>query len=351
VPPQSQTAIGLVGPFDTMALDAQVGLRVVGAELRRRAPQHPLRAFAPFGSARPIAIAADEAVEALTPVTAERRRGLSGELALFVAIGELAGPDAYPGYPEIDPPELTAAVALLRDPPVPLTSLGIALDPALLADRRWTRAVCTQRLEFLRAMHWWPQSGGAAVIAIRGATEVRAPALDGCETFVAIGLDARGHLTELVGADPAAGRAHAIPAWRAALDDHVSAIANATLVVTDDPTVTALARAFRRTVRAPAGGGAGAETGAEVRTDEARRAADVDALDHRLDEIVMQAGSEPRPITVSREIEALRAALDARGRRLAHERAALADYVRALRATAATDGRPPRRRFRPGKGE
>src|SRR5262249_51856134 len=147
--------------------------------------------FAPFGSTRPIPIAADQPVEALLPDTDGRLETLRDELTACVSItppfdlAELA--ERYGPHPSIDPRDHARALELLARPGehlgVATSTLLRAPPPALLARRTWSYAVCQRRREFLRAMHWWPQQGAGVVVHVGTSAGVGA---DGLQRLVAV---------------------------------------------------------------------------------------------------------------------------------------------------------------------
>jgi hypothetical protein len=178
-------------------------------------------------------------------------------------------------------------------------------EAGLLA-RRWVpEPVLAARREFLVAMGWWPEHGTVAVVQ-------RAPG-----TQVGVAAD---HVVEL-GAEPGdAGDEPADPdrciSLRAGAtpDDLLAAIAHADVVVAQAASVRAVAIAFDRAL-VPEGDDA---TPGVLSLD-----AEFDALCRAL------TGHEPAPFAAS-EVDALHHALDARGRRLAAERSAMADRVWAI---------------------
>jgi hypothetical protein len=80
-------SLGLFGFFDVDSLDDQVRVRVALHELARRRPDVTVRLFAPFGSTRPIPVAADLAVEPIAPLDEARIAALEQELAALVVVG------------------------------------------------------------------------------------------------------------------------------------------------------------------------------------------------------------------------------------------------------------------------
>ena len=355
------TAIGIWGCFDLESLGAHLTLRVATAELSRRLPGVTVRAFAPFGSSRPIPFDGGEPVEPLDPPTASRSRALASELDLVVVTGDVS---------TFDPGRLTAVYGIEEETAaafahlltsglagVPLALSGVSVPenvgdvvercahvsvsdlrsqalapgatllphPALLAPRVFAPRVIEKRTAFLRAMGWWPETatpvvvqGGSAgagraaeVAAALGDTPVVViEAEPGDAEFAAALLD---HL-------PGALRLPGI----AGVEDRVAAVAASSCVVAASPVLHALATAYGRPrshLDAPS---------EPEQADD--RTADEDALDAEYDALAaLVPGAHPAPL-VAAEVEALRAALNARGRRLASERVLMADYVLALRA-------------------
>ncbi len=315
-------AIGVWGCFDVDALDDQVRLRVLDHELRRRSDAITIRAGAPFGSMRPITVAADVAVEALAPWTTARHRSLGDELDAVIVCRTAVTRDPalalerYVGHPTVDPDDVRGVLAMFADPPGDLAVMTDTPGPelGLLARRVWPVSVCTQRLEFLRAMQWWPAHGAPTVVI--GTHDDASPATDGA--VVTVGSGPTSFLDRV---RDAAGQHFAMADSLSSIGDRVAAIAGAALVVTDDPAVAAIAAAYGRPCRSPF---ATPSTSAVV--------ADTDTLDRHLDAIVQQVTAHPRTTSGAAEIEALRATLARQLRTVAHERVVLADYVGALRA-------------------
>lgn len=353
------SAIGLWGPFDQPSLGAQLALRVAGAELARRLPDTAVRAFAPFGSTRPIPLDGGEPVEPLDPPTDAHARALGDALDLVVLTGDLAAmtpsglaaaygdaPDAMAPYARLlvaGPPGARRAwhaVTLPTDLGASEAAAGCAHvsvtgdrsragipgavevpHPALLAPRLFPARVLEKRLAFLRAMGWWP-GGDDAPVVVQGAAADAGRAAD-----VAAAL--AGRAVVALRAEPSDGAfadalAAELPGTAqvpdlAGVEDRVAAVASASAVVATAPAVRALAVAYGR----PVAGldAAGSPAPPEVAAPLADRLdADYDALAA----LVPGAGAAP---LVTGEVAALRGALDARGRRLAAERVALADYV------------------------
>ena len=334
-----RASLALVGPFDVDDFGVQVAWRVTAAELARRRPDLTIRSFAPFGSTRPIAVAADVAVEPLVPPTAARATALRHELTASVRVGaDLPREDLharYVAHPEPSARDLDDAAAVLADPRlgVPTADLPREPDAAHLAARHWPEATCAQRRQFLRAMHWWPHDGPAVVVQgrvadIALAEELAAALPDG--SVVALEADARDEAFSAALVSQLGPRASRVPAARSSIADRIAAIAGATLVVASDPAVLAVACSFgrpHRTLRAYLDGDrAHGSAEPDVDMTSAR-----DALDAVYDDLAALDGGEPRAVTASDEVLALRAALTELEARLAQERVVLADYVRAVR--------------------
>ena len=308
------TCIGLWGQFDTDRIDAHVQLRVTELELRRRIPDATFRVFAPF---RPInlPVTAGFAIEPLSPVTHQRRAGLAQELDLIVRIGDI-DPVQYP-HTFASKQEVDAAVELFQNPPAAtaVASAPSSPNPALLTNRVWDTAFCSQRLEFLRAMHWWPQQGPAKVVD--AATANIDEALRTPNEFPDCGF-------VVLNADPTAtfpDGTMAIPNSQSSIEDLVTAIANANTLFTQDPTLQAIANAYAVAVNEP-----------QVRINSS--GSDIATLDNDYDEIARLIRATPRRVLAEEETRALRAALIVHQRRLTHERVVFANYVRALRSNA-----------------
>lgn len=381
--------LGLWGGFDLESLGEQLRLRVVRHELARRRPDLAVRAFAPFGSARPIPLAEGDPVEALDPVGDHLRGHLATTLSAVVVTGELAHlrPAALArAYGESAASAAERTRFLLGGaPPLPLAWHAFALpadlsdderalvssaaseaahvsarddvsrdrlvaagvgtgrdvavvgDPAILAPRVLPASLLEQRLEFLIAMRWWPTTGTVALVQGSGADADRiAGGLDALATT----LSRHAVTLVVVEADGVAGDGRFADTFDACLgdaairmpalagvEDRVAAVAAADLVVASSGTLLALADAYGR----PA-----VPLDAAVAGDLTPRAAgDVGATGSALDAEydVLAALVPPGTVAplVTSELLALRAALGARGRRLAAERLAMADHAWKLR--------------------
>jgi hypothetical protein len=333
--------LGLFGLFDVDAIDVQLRVRIAAHELAARRPDVTLRLFAPFGSTRPIAVAADLAVEPLAPLTTARQAALVDELAAVVVVGavtaEVAAETeiAYPDHPAVDPRDVEAVVEFVATPPAELTIEHDPTDPhpALLARRVWPYGVCEQRREFLRAMHWWPQNRGAIVVA---GTDLDLPHIDDLAerllgrdvTIVGLGVGDDEFSIELKARLGA--RAGLIPASHSSMEDRVAACAGAAAVISNSTALLALADAYGRPRRTLEGRRATKRATETLARDEA-------ALDASYDALAALVAKEPTAPLVDGEVAALRAALDAQARRIAHERVVLADYVRAVRNNTAQE--------------
>jgi hypothetical protein len=269
--------VALVGPFDVPSLSLQLLRRAVEEELRDRAPEIDLRVFAP--RAGTPGLDPVEPFDATDPGRVERFRR------------------AFPHVLVAGDPDVTASWSAPAQLVVPVRGEAGVLAP------RWARPPdLAMRREFLVAMGWWPAAGTVAVVQ-------RAPG-----TQVSVAAD---HVVEL-GAEPGdAGDAptdghHGISLRTGAtVDDLVAAISFAHVVVAHAPSVQAVAAALHRPV---------------VPDTDAPPAA-VRALDADFDALCRTlTGHEPAPFASS-QVAALQRALDARGRRRAAERSAMADRV------------------------
>ncbi len=355
------TAIGLWGGFDLESLGSQLSLRIVTAELARRLPDATLHAFAPYGATRAVPLDGGYPVEPLDPPTVEHRRALAETLDLVVLTGHLAalepaalaaayGVEEHVTEPLADLllsglPDVPRAWSAVSVPPnVALSADGCAhvsvvdrasLDllpgatlvpePALLAPRLFPQRVLEKRLAFLRAMGWWP-AAGAPILVQGGAADV--------ERAGAVATALRSHWVVVIGADTEdsafAGAlvsllpdAIPIPSL-AGVEDRVAAVAAAGAVVASSPTFRALAVAFGR----PHADLDGASSPQEPESPDGP----AEILDAEYDALVsLLPDVSPTPL-VAPEVAALRAALDARGRRLATERVLMADHVWSIQA-------------------
>jgi hypothetical protein len=173
------------------------------------------------------------------------------------------------------------------------TAHTLSLDAVLLAPRTYTSDEIEQRRAFLVAMGWWPELGAATVV------HGRAPAASDAKHVVFI---------EAEPGDEREGSPRISLRDGASVDDAVTALALAERVVTSSPIVRAIANAFRGSV--PEAG--------------------VRSVAATFDEIGAALTGRPAERLVAPEVDALRRALDARGRRLSWERAAMADRAWAI---------------------
>lgn len=332
----ARASFALVGPFDIDDFGVQLAWRVALAELARRRPDIAIRSFAPFGSTRPLAVAADVPAEPLLPRGAARTATLGADLSAAIRVpGRLALDELrahYDAPPAPSDGEVADAALVLADPAlgVPTATLPDEPDPGNAAARLWPAAVCEQRREFLRAMHWWPQDG--APIVVQGSTDDDAAGIDALAAALptadaVVALEGSARDREFAAALEArlGSRVTRLPAVRSIIEDRVAAIAGAARVVASDPSVRAAAASYARPHhtlseaidrRAPA-----AAANSDV----------VEALDATFDRLAALDGGAPRSVTTPDEILALRRAITELEARLAQERVVLADYVRAVR--------------------
>jgi hypothetical protein len=366
-------AVAVIGRFDSGSLDAQVRRQVVVGELTRRRPDLDVRAFAPFGGEDWPSPVHTEPVEPLGDPRV-RRADLAAEIGLAVVTVDAAELDdlddrtrsrllAAPGprttvawhaiglHTDRDADAVAAhaaaaAHASFTGARVELaarlgTARAVAVPhPARLAPRAFAPWLLDNRREFLRAVDAWPRHDRPIVV------QGSASDLDAVERIA--GTD---HATAIVaigtGTDPGADdfartlvnrlpEARSLPD-HAGVEEHVAAIACAAGVVASAPIVLELAAAFGvpacrldswRAEPAP-------KPLRDLLTPTNPDAGAVAALDADLDTIAALApGHAPGPLAWAR-LAALDAALDARGRRLAAERSAMADAVAAERARVA----------------
>jgi hypothetical protein len=271
--------VALIGPFDVPSLSLQLLRRAVEEALRDRCPEVALRVFAPEAGVPGL-----DPVEAFDADDAGRLHTFRRTFAHVLVAGD---------------GRVTAAWTAPAQHVV-----AVHGEAGFLARRSSPDAVLAARREFLVAMGWWPEEGSVAVVQRAPGTQIAVPA---------------DHVVEL-GAEPG-DRGDAAEGQRcislragASVDDVVTAIALADVVVAQAASVRAVAAAFEREL--------------VLEGDDAATA--VRALDADFDELCRTlTGHEPAPFAAS-EVEALRRALDARGRRLAAERAAMADRVWAI---------------------
>ncbi len=313
-------SIGLWGQFDTGDLEAHIRMRIAARELVRRVPNATIRIFAPFGPST-LPVTAGFAIEPLSPVTDQLREALAQSIALIVRVGEI---DASRYLATRSESDINTMGELFDNPAntIPVARDPRAAHPALLTSRIWDKEFCSQRLEFLRAMHWWPATEPAIVLDASSASLEDGVAAQRERPNCALvsihsQSDAPSPVAQTV-------PHHTIPASQSSVEDVVSAIANAALVITFDPTVLAIAASYG--------------VPAHNRPIQSHSiAAEIADIDREFDETVQLIGRESQNVLVSEEVRALRAALVVHQRRLAHERAIFANYVRALRNNAARE--------------
>jgi len=355
------STIGLWGGFDLESLGAQLALRIVGAELARRLPGVAVRPFAPYGATRPVPFDGGEPVEPLDPPTAAHLRALAGTLDLVVLTGDLA---------LLEPASLAAAYGVAEEVTTPLADLllsglpgvtrawsavsvpppvaqcadgcahlsvvdGASLkllpratsvpEPAVLSPRVFPPRALEKRLAFLQAMGWWP-GAGTPILVQGGAADVERAATIaselGDQPVVVIEADSGDAAFAHSLAVSLPGSLH-IPAI-AGVEDRVAAVAAAGAVVSSSTTLRALAVAYRRPHA-----GLDAPSSPLLPEEPDIGAAILDAEYDTLADLVPDAA--PAPLA-SAEVAAVRAALDARGRRLVAERVLMADHVWSLQA-------------------
>lgn len=356
---EQQGTIGVFGAFHTDAFDAQLRSRILVVELARRRPDHAVRCFAPFDAGAPFSDDPTEPVESLTDMAGRPWPGIGAALDLAVVTVDdvsaaasltasiaattgdhtgapvawhaVAVPDAGTARAAAEHTALVRRISVLDDgSPDRWSAAGgaavaaVVPHPGVLAARVFAPSVLGARLELLRALDAWPHDGRAIVVhggAEHGdaVDELRAP--DGSALVVlggdddAAAVDAR---------DPVALR---IP-HGASVEDRVAAIAGAVGVVSSSPAVLAVARAFGVPHASPeALRERGSRSIAEVLNDPSSIDDDLARADDDLDAVAaLAAGPAPARLAWS-QLAAAEGALDARGRRLAAERVAMADAV------------------------
>ncbi len=272
------TEIALVGPFHVPSFALQIARRVLEAELHDRCPGVRVRVFAPDDGAPGL-----DPVEVFRAVDPRERAAFGDRFHRIVVVGD----------PAVAAPFIDPARNVTR----------IEGDLALLAPRWYPPALLAQRREFLVAMGWWPapSTGAGTPAVVQGDATVPPSLASGALRIDAEPGDERTHWT---GPRCSLGDG-------ACVDDLVTAIASSGALYAGAASVRTLGAAFRDHHGAPAGGDA--DTALLV-------------LDTQIDGLCRDAGEDPEKFA-GREVEALRRALDARGRRLAAERSAMADRV------------------------
>jgi hypothetical protein len=260
--------VALIGPFDVPSLGWQLTRRVVDGELRDRGANVRLRVFAPTAGGPGL-----DPVEALGTADAGVVKAFRDRFTHVLVAGDpaLASPWAGPDQQVV---QLDTDVD----------------DVARIARRQIDEAALGRHREFLVAMEWWPRVRDHDVVVVQG--EAGYPS--NATTVVVV---------EAEPGDDRDGERRISLREGASVDDVVAAIALADDVVATAPSVLALDAAF------------------------AEHDPSIMRLDAQLDDLCRAvAGVEPARL-VTREVAALRDALDTRGRRLAWERAAMADRV------------------------
>jgi hypothetical protein len=318
--------IGVFGCFDTDALGDQVVVRVTRAELGRRLPGGTVRAFAPLGSLRPSAFDGGVVVEPLVPADAPLVRALDEVLALIVLTGDLEqwtasrlaveyGLDAPTAArvaevalvgSAIGAPRVWHAVSNVESVHATLPVLGSpSVHPGALAPSMVGTDVLERRLAFARAMGWCP--AGEFVVAQcdepAQAPDVAARARSAAGTVPVVLVPAGRDGPGIESLRAALSTEYVLPPV-ASVEDRI-AVSHAALAVAATATVLDAI-------------GAGADAARTLHDD--------------YDAIAALVGGDTRAPLVLPELAAMRAALDARGRRLAAERLAFADALRAAHA-------------------
>ncbi|HEX5613570.1 MAG TPA: hypothetical protein VFZ83_00295 [Acidimicrobiia bacterium] len=307
--PSARPVIGLWGCFDTDAFGDQVTLRVVRAALTRRLPAAHVRAFAPMGSTRRTLLASAEIVEPLLPADDVLARALDAALALVVITGERSRwrADALIAEYAIDESSARRLEVLVLGAPsasAPPRVHHSDQHPGALASAVIGPDVLARRLAFARAVGWVPIDG----------------------PFVAVQVDRAHQLTEVarslrsddaVVVVPAGGDEAACSALAASLPTPFVLPPIASL----DDRVAVLHGAARVVV-----------TDAAMRATASADAAAIAALEAEYDALAARLAADASGPLVLPEVAALRAALDARARRLNAERLAFADALRAAHA-------------------
>ncbi len=322
----SSPTIGLWGQFDVDQFDVQVAWRVANHELRRRLPNAVIRSFAPFGSTRPIAVAASDSVSSLGFDNPNAINDIAENLDFAVRLGTI-DIHQYQDHPPMSAQAIaTATAAFIKPPPqLRIADWNNLCDGASLAPRVWSHALVGQRLSFLQAMHWWPQ-GGPAVVVDGASTDATVHRIRELTTSF-------GNATIVVMADvetvetfPTALRSSTIllPLGRSGLHDRITAIANAKLVISDDAAVRAAAQSY------------GVEAITHQGTPEPLAVPQaIERLDEMFDGFAIAASAQPpQTLIVDAEVAALRRTVAQLQLRLTHERVVFADYVQATRANA-----------------
>lgn len=305
----TRPVIGLWGCFDTDSLGDQLTLRVVRAALGRRLPRALVRAFAPVGSTRRTVLASAEIVEPLLPADDVHVRALDASLALVVVTGDEPRwrTDALVAEYGIDREagqRLEALVLGTADGFGPVRVRHGTTHPAVLASAVVDADLRARRLGFVRAVGWAPPAGPFVAVQADRTDQISdaTRALRGDEAVVVV--PAGGDEVACAALASALSTPYVLPPI-ASLDDRVAVLLGADRVVATDLATQAVAAADDTAV-----------------TD----------LESEYDAIAARLEATADGPLVLPEIDALRAALDARGRRLDTERVAFADALRAAHA-------------------
>jgi hypothetical protein len=334
-----------------------------------------VRAFAPFGALRPFPADSGEPVEPFADEAGARVRELAAGCALVIVsvdgadVAELdrAVVDrcfAGPGPPArlawhavgvpVDGQETVAAmigaapaaerISMLDDgSPARWTARGgtepasAVEHPAVLSARIFAPELLDARREFLRAIDAWPNAGRPIVVQGGPSDLAHVTAVVdaiGRQPVVALIADGGDH--SFADAFVAASDCERRLPTDAGAEDRVAAIAGADAIIAGSPVVRAVADAFgvpnaSMEDCAPATSTRVSDIVAAPApvTDAARR------LDDDFDALAALVPDRgPGPLAWS-ELQAARAALDARARRMVSERVAMADRVRTARERVA----------------
>lgn len=266
-----------------------------------------MRAFAPIGSTRRTVLASVEIVESLLPADDVLVRALDATLALVVVTGDAVRwrSEALVAEYAIDETNARRLEALVLDAPTTTAPPRVhhEANPAALATTVIGDDVLDRRMAFARAVGWAPPGGPFVAVQASRTEQVAdiARAVRGDEAVVVVPSGSDD------GACAALAASVATP-WVlppiASVDDRVAVLHAAVRVVATDPAVLA------------------------ITTDDES----VAALEREYDAIAARLDADASGPLVLPEVAALRAALAARGRRLAAERLAFADALRAAHA-------------------
>ena len=268
-----------------------------------------MRAFSPVGSTRRTVLASADVVEPLLPADDVLVRALDAALALVVVTGD---------EPRWRADALVAEYGIDREGARRLEALALgaadglgparvrqrATHPAALASAVTDADVLARRLGFVRAVGWAPPDGPFVAVQVDRTDQVGdiTRALRGDEAVVIV--PAGGDAAACAALASVLSTPYVLPPI-ASIDDRVAVLRAADRVLATDVAAQAVAAADDRSVAA--------------------LESEYDAIGARLD-------ADASGALVLPEIDALRAALAARGRRLNAERLAFADALRAANA-------------------